>query len=136
MSGPVWYLDTSATAKLVRPEAETAQLRRWLRSRSWLTSDLQRTELRRAAARAGGRAPARADRILTEIDLIAVTPDVFDAAGRLSLASLRSLDAIHLAAALTLGPDLAGIVAYDDRLTESAEALGLAVKAPGRTRGR
>jgi len=136
LSGPVWYLDTSATAKLVRPEAETAQLRRWLRPRTWLTSDLQRTELRRAAARAGGRAPARADRILTEIDLIAVTPEVFDAAGRLSLVSLRSLDAIHLAAALTLGPDLAGIVAYDDRLAGNAEALGITVKAPGRPRPR
>ena len=61
---------------------------------------------------------------------------MFDAAGRLSLASLRSLDAIHLAAALTLGPDLAGIVAYDDRLAGHAEALGITVKAPGRSRGR
>jgi predicted nucleic acid-binding protein len=46
----VWYLDTSALAKLVRPEAETPALRRWLGHRRWIASDLVRTELRRAAA--------------------------------------------------------------------------------------
>lgn len=132
MSEGHWYLDTSATAKLVRTEAETAALRRWLRPRNWLSSDLQRTELRRAAIRAGGRAPARADRLLLDVDLIVVDATVFDAAGRLPSPNLRSLDALHIAAATTLGPDLAGIVAYDLRLAEGARALGITVASPGR----
>lgn len=128
----IWYLDTSALAKLVRPETETSALRRWLTTRRWISSDVVRTELRRAAARAGGRALARADRLVAQADLLCVTAEVFDDAGRLEPSSLRSLDALHLAAAQLLGPDLAGIVAYDVRLADAASALGLTVAAPGR----
>jgi hypothetical protein len=34
---------------------------------------------------------------------------------------------------MTLGPDLAGIVAYDERLREAAAAAGIAVAAPSST---
>lgn len=127
----IWYLDTSAVAKLVRPESETRWLRRWLAQKRWILSDLHRTELRRAAARAGGRAPARAERLLAESDVIRIDTEVFDRAGHLDTADLRSLDALHLAAALTLGPDLAGIVVYDDRLRAAAAAMGIPVASPG-----
>ncbi|MBK5250721.1 MAG: VapC toxin family PIN domain ribonuclease, partial [Actinomycetales bacterium] len=43
---------------------------------------------------------------------------------------LRSLDAVHLAAALSLGDDLEGIVTYDDRLAEAAQANGVPVASP------
>ena len=43
---------------------------------------------------------------------------------------LRSLDALHLAAALDLGDDLDGIITYDERLASAAAALGIAVIAP------
>ncbi|HEX9855444.1 MAG TPA: type II toxin-antitoxin system VapC family toxin [Acidimicrobiia bacterium] len=129
----IWYLDTSALAKFVRPEPETGHLRRWLAPRRWIISDLHRTELRRAAARAGGRAPARTDRLLAESDIVSIDADTFDRAGRLAPADLRSLDALHLAAAMTLGPDLAGIVAYDERLREAAELAGITVAAPSST---
>lgn len=124
-------MDTSALAKLVRPEAETRALRRWLGPKRWIISDLQRTELRRAAWRAGGRALLRAERLLAESDVVRVDADVFDRAGRMEPATLRSLDAIHLAAAMTLGSDLAGIVAYDERLLRSATAAGIQVASPG-----
>lgn len=127
----IWYLDTSALAKLVRPEAETPALRRWLEPKQWIVSDLHRTELRRAAARAGGRALARADRLLAESDVLRLDADVFDTAGRMEPTSLRSLDALHLAAAKSLGPDLSGIVAYDERLLHAAAAAGIATAAPG-----
>jgi predicted nucleic acid-binding protein len=130
----IWYLDTSALAKLVRPEEETPALRRWLRGKRWILSDLHRTELRRAAAQAGGRAPARADRLLSEADVLSLTADVFDEAGRLRPLELRSLDALHLAAAMMLGPDLAGLVAYDERLAAAAAAAGLTVTSPGAAR--
>ena len=127
----IWYLDTSALAKFVRPEEETRHLRRWLTRKGWILSDLHRTELRRAAARAGGRALARAERLLAESDVIRIDADVFDRAGRLDPVGLRSLDALHLAAAMTLGPDLAGVVVYDERLRSAATAVGIAVAAPG-----
>jgi predicted nucleic acid-binding protein len=127
----VWYLDTSALAKLVQVESESAQLRRWLKGRRWILSDLHRTELRRAAQRAGGTAPARADRLLRASDVLSLDPGTFDSAGMLLPASLRSLDSLHLAAAMSLGDDLAGIVAYDRRLLEAAAEVGLQTASPG-----
>jgi predicted nucleic acid-binding protein len=126
----LWYLDTSALAKLVRPEPATPALRRWLGRRRWILSDLHRVELRRAATRAGGRAPARADRLLAESDVISVTAEVFDAAGRLAPPGLRSLDALHLAAAMSLGDDLGGLVTYGERQADAARDCGLTVAAP------
>jgi len=43
---------------------------------------------------------------------------------------LRGLDAIHLAGALSLEPDLAGMVLYDKRLADAAGKAGLTVWAP------
>lgn len=127
----IWYLDTSALAKLVRTERQTRALRRWLRGKRWLLSDLHRTELRRAATRAGGSAPERAERLIAMSDVLRLTPEVFDRAGQLGPPGLRSLEALHLAAALTLGADLAGIVAYDDRLAAAALTTRIPVASPG-----
>jgi uncharacterized protein len=46
--------------------------------------------------------------------------------------SLRSLDAIHLATALSLGREIAGVVAYDERLLEAAVHARLRIWSPGR----
>jgi len=43
---------------------------------------------------------------------------------------LRSLDAIHLAAARALGDALAELITYDRRMAEAAEGIGLRVIAP------
>lgn len=45
--------------------------------------------------------------------------------------TLRSLDALHLAAAMSLGSDLAGIVAYDERLVDAASEQGIPTASPG-----
>lgn len=127
----VWYLDTSALAKLVRPEPETPALTRWLEEKQWVISHLHRTELRRAALRAGGRAPARAERLLAEIDVLRLDADSFDMAGRMMPVALRSLDALHLAAAMTLGTDLEGVVAYDAVLQRAAVGAGIPTVSPG-----
>ena len=67
---------------------------------------------------------------MNPLTLIEVTPAVFEQAGRLDPPTLRSLDAIHLAAALDLGDDLDGLVTYDDRLAEAATLNGIAVTTP------
>lgn len=64
----------------------------------------------------------------------AVRPDhlsdeLLDLAGELD-PPLRSLDAIHLAAALELGDELEAVVTYDAHMSQAAEALGLPVAAP------
>ena len=43
---------------------------------------------------------------------------------------LGSLDAIHLAAARSLGQDLIAVVTYDSRMAVAAAALGLDVASP------
>ncbi len=127
----IWYLDTSALAKIVRPENETRALARWLADKRWIVSDLHRAELRRAAWRAGGRAPARAERLLAECDVIRIDADTFDMAARVEPSTLRTLDALHLAAAMTLGADWSGIVVYDERLRRAASDARVPTASPG-----
>ena len=126
----VWYADTSAVAKLVQPEPETGALLDWLGGRRWVVSDLHRTELRRAALRVGPGTLARAERLLAEVDLLTLSGNEYDLAGRLQPAGLRSLDALHLAAARALGRDLAGVVGYDQRLLDAAAEAGIPVASP------
>jgi predicted nucleic acid-binding protein len=59
-----------------------------------------------------------------------VTDRILDTAGQLPGASLRSLDAIHLATAEDLSHVLTSFVAYDKRLAEAARSRGLATVAP------
>ena len=44
--------------------------------------------------------------------------------------ALPSFDAIHLATACVLGPDLDAVVSYDDRLIKAAADAGLATASP------
>jgi len=63
--------------------------------------------------------------------LIRLDDALYEAAADLDPPFLRSLDAIHLAAAVSIGQDLAGVVTYDTRMADGARALGLQVEAPG-----
>jgi uncharacterized protein len=128
-----YYLDTSALVKLVVSQGETAALRAWMgeAERTPVSCDLARTELLRAVRRAAPDRVVQARAVLDSITLLNVTTSVFEQAGRLDPAVLRSLDAIHLAAALSLGDDLDGIVTYDERLAEAAQSNGIPVTAPG-----
>ncbi|MFC8190233.1 type II toxin-antitoxin system VapC family toxin [Cellulomonas sp. NPDC057328] len=126
------YLDTSALVKLVVEAPETTALRTWWREHGTtpVACDLVRTELMRAVRRATPDAAVQAHAVLDALVLMQLTTRVCDAAGRLEPTTLRSLDAIHLAAALDLGDDLEGMVTYDDRLAEAAAAYGITVIAP------
>ncbi|HEY5221649.1 MAG TPA: type II toxin-antitoxin system VapC family toxin [Microbacteriaceae bacterium] len=127
-----YYFDTSALVKLVVAEPETAALREWLGSadRGAISCDLARTELLRAVRRAAPDRVTQARTVIASITLLEVTTAIFEEASRLDPAILRSLDAIHLAAALALGDDLDGFVTYDDRLAQAAAANGIQVIRP------
>ena len=124
------YLDSSAIVKLVVVEAESTALRRFLRGHPARAScGLVRVEVPRAVAAAGAAAIRRARQVVATLDLIGLDDALLDAAGALD-AELRSLDAIHLTAARTLGEDLECVVTYDRRMRLAAAAIGLAVAAP------
>ena len=126
------YVDTSALVKLVVAEAETAALRSWIEAgRPVLVScDLARTELLRAVRRAAPDRVVHARTVLDSITLVGVAASTFESAGRFDPAILRTLDAVHIAAALELGDDLDGILTYDDRLAEAAQANGIEAVTP------
>ena len=100
-----YYLHTSALVKLVLPEPESEALRRWIETTEdvLVTSDLARTELLRAVRRVRPEVAPMARTVLDSLTLLRLGTGVFEEAARLDLPSLRSLDALHLAAALTLG---------------------------------
>lgn len=128
------YLDSSALVKLVQRETESDTLRRFLRRHRMdqlVTSALARVEVVRAVLFGGPAAIAQARRQLARLDQIVLGPDVLDRAATLAPNfQLRSLDAIHLAAAQVVGPDLRAIVTYDQRMTAPAQSLGFTIETP------
>ena len=120
------YLDTSALVKLVVAEAETEALLVWLAGRTGeaTSSDLARTELLRVVRRVAPDRLERARRVLDSLTLLALPTEAFEEASHLAPPTMRSLDALHLAAALRLGDDLDAIVTYDDRLADAARLNG------------
>ena len=72
----------------------------------------------------------RATSVLDRIALMKIDDAVLEKAARLEPTDLRSLDAIHLATALSVQEHLEAFVVYDRRLGEAAQALGLNVESP------
>ena len=125
------YVDSSALVKLAVREPESAALRRYLgRPRPLVSSALARTEGMQALLPFGSVAVRRGRDVLARVDLLRLSDRVLDAAGALTPADLRSLDAIHLASAVQLGSDLRSFVTYDERLARAAAARGLRVVQP------
>jgi predicted nucleic acid-binding protein len=126
------YLDSSAVVKLVFEEAETPALEAFLIDRPLrVSSSLVRVEVMRAARSVGdGLVSRHANQVLAALTLIAPDAALLADAADLDPISLRALDAIHLATAVTLAPDIDGIVVYDLRLADAARQAGLTVWAP------
>ena len=127
------YLDTSALAKLLVREKESAALRAWLAARRdvpRLTNVVGAVELQRLAARVSPAAVERAVRLLARVDRLELTPEALTRAAALPPPDVRTLDALHIASAAELD-DLSAVVAYDRRLLAAAEGYGLPVESPG-----
>lgn len=131
------YADSSALAKLIRPEVESAALAAFLTGgNDWgeapelISSDLTTVELHRAARREGSISPAKVDTVLTQVYSLRLRPEIISLASQVEPLALRSLDALHLASALRTRCDM---VAYDQRLIQAARAAGLTVYSPGMT---
>ena len=59
-----------------------------------------------------------------------LTAEIRRASAVLQPTAMRSLDAIHVATAVSLGADLSGLLTYDLRMQQAVSALGLSVVAP------
>ncbi|MCB9439219.1 MAG: type II toxin-antitoxin system VapC family toxin [Mycolicibacterium sp.] len=127
-----YYFDTSALVKLVVAEPETSALTAWIAEADsdLVSCELTRTELLRAVRRVALDRVVAARAVLDGLTLITPSTATFEAAGHLDPMLLRSLDAVHVATALELGDDLAGMITYDDRMADAARAHGIAVVAP------
>jgi len=128
------YLDSSALLKLLVEEPESAAFASWISKRQTtpsVSSELVKLEVVRAARRLDARVVPGARAIVSQLDLIPLSGSVIEEAAEVGGPMLRSLDAIHLASALSIRADLTAFVAYDRRLVEAAETAGLPVDSPG-----
>lgn len=128
----MFYLDTSAAVKLIVVEKGSTALQRWLASRDGqiASSDLLRIELLRATRRSAPEQMVQARAVLDSLILVTLSTAVCERAAMLEPELPRSLDSLHLGAAMEFGDELEGIVTYDRRLAEGAEILGIGVVAP------
>lgn len=129
-SRTVVYVDTSALGALLVEQLESDALESWLDQTSdiLVSSDLLEIELRRLAVREGID-QADVTRLLDGVSLAALDRAVYRSAGLLPMPYLRTLDALHLEAAMRL--DAAAVLTYDRRLSKAARSVGLRVVAPG-----
>ncbi|MFT4030355.1 MAG: type II toxin-antitoxin system VapC family toxin [Protaetiibacter sp.] len=132
VGGPVrrCYFDSSAVVKLVGDEAFTDDVARWVDDPrvEAVTGRLTETEVRRAVERDGSTQEI-ATAVLERFDVYEHPTWEFRAAGTIPGRSLRSLDAIHIAAAIRVEAD--AIISYDERMIEAAAAMGLPAIQPG-----
>lgn len=127
------YLDSAAVVKLAHAEPESSALRDWLDERAesgWVSSVLAEIESFRALARHAPSATSRLHPVLDLIDLVDLTPGIRILAQTVLPATVRSLDAIHLATALHVRKQLTAFVTYDNRLAHAAAGAGLTVEMP------
>jgi predicted nucleic acid-binding protein len=126
------YLDASALVTFLTGRSPAPDLEAFLAARPRLpmaTSTVGFVETVRTMDRIGDYPTVMQDldRRVTEILL---TEDIRDAAASLAV-GVRTLDAVHLASAQTIGPSLEVLLTYDRRMLEAARSLGLPAEAPG-----
>jgi uncharacterized protein len=123
------YVDTSALLKRVFIEEESPQVLAILRERSATgdliaSSELAWVEVARAISRAGVSDVSEVLRAAcTGVARQPLTAVVMQRACTIGPPTLRSLDAIHLSAAISLGA--VEMLTFDRRLAEAAESVGV-----------
>jgi predicted nucleic acid-binding protein len=101
-----------------------AELAEW---DGYVSSALLGVESIRACARYGETYAAEARTFLLDIALLPIDDAVLEEATSIEPAGVRTLDALHLATALSIRDELGAFVAFDQRLVEAAKQHGLTV---------
>jgi uncharacterized protein len=129
----LYYADTSAVIKLLVEERDSQALAAFYDAHAdaeWVSSALLRIELIRAVARGAPALLPDARDLLLAFSCVAIDDDVVEGAVNEPDRGLRSPDAIHLATARILAPELDALIGYDDRLLRAAAEAGLATLSP------
>jgi predicted nucleic acid-binding protein len=101
----------------------------------YVSAALLGVEAIRACARYGSRYAEDAREWLHDVTLLPLDDAILDHATRLAPAGLRSLDALHLATALSVREEIGVLFTYDERLAAAAADAGLNVAGPAGIRG-
>lgn len=129
----LYYADTSAVIKLLAEETDSKAFAAFYDDHSdaeWVSSALLRIEVTRAVVRAAPSLLPDSRDLLPAFSYIAIDDDIVEGAMNEPDRGLRSLDAIHLATARILAPEIDGLVSYDDRLLRAAAEAGLPTISP------
>lgn len=127
------YLDTSAAAKLIQVEVESTALAVFLAERlnaTLVSSTLLYPELVRAVGRQRPDLIPRAVALVRRMMTVPLLAHVVEQAATMGTPQLRTLDALHLATAVSVAAELDAFVTYDKRLAEAATLVGLTVSTP------
>ncbi len=130
------YLDSSALVKLAVTEPESAALTEWLGHSAnviRVSSPIVRVEVPRAVWRSDPGSLPQAYTVVRRVRDIRLTASVLTRAAGARPMTLRALDAIHLASALTIRHDLTAFVSYDKRLLAAARGSRPRHGQPGLT---
>ncbi|MEZ0362340.1 type II toxin-antitoxin system VapC family toxin [Mycobacterium sp. pUA109] len=128
------YLDASAIVTNVLKRANFAALRGYLRDRPGIemaTSTIGLIETARTCDRTG-TFPNLMSQLRRDYNEFEVTADIRDRAANLP-GTLKTLDAIHVATAETLGEELVALITYDRPMANLARSRGIPVASPGMT---
>ena len=127
----MWYIDSSAIIKLIKPEKESAALTKKLPS-ALIASRISRVEVTRTIIRYEPDLLDATYDVLADIQMVPVEDAIVTIAENLpQFIELRSLDSLHIASALAIKNVLKGIITYDKEMVIAAEALGFKTLSPG-----
>jgi predicted nucleic acid-binding protein len=126
-----WYLDSSAILKYVFAEPERPAMVKALTSQA-ISSELARLEVKRAVYRINPKDIALANEELSRVNFVSISNQVLTVAESFTgSVTLATLDAIHVATAISLGNQIEGIITYDKQMLTNARNMGIKVLSPG-----
>lgn len=127
----MWYIDSSAIIKLIKPEKESAALIKKLPS-GLIASRISRVEVTRTIIRHEPDLLDATYDVLADIQMIPVEDAIITIAENLpQFIDLRSLDSLHIASALSIKNVLKGVITYDKEMAKAAVSLGFKTLSPG-----
>jgi predicted nucleic acid-binding protein len=126
-----WYLDSSIALHVILPGGD-ARARTWLEGvlasdEQIYSSVLLHLELTRVLRREQLDV-ALADLVLDRVEAISINDGVLQSAAMIET-DVKSLDAIHLASCMLLGPDVT-VVTHDAAMSQAAQSLGFGTTDP------
>ncbi len=127
----MWYIDSSAIIKLIKPEKESAALIKKLPN-GLIASRISRVEVTRMMIRHEPDLLDATYDVLADIQMVPVEDAIITIAENLpQFIDLRSLDSLHIASALSIKNVLKGVITYDKEMVKAADTLGFKTFSPG-----